>query len=328
MVAQVDKIYWKLNKRATLKRFISYLFVEGRPVTTKGSFINFFVFPFLRFLSKIPVVKYDQPIFILGMGRSGTTILGVLLSMHRDVCFLNEPKAGWNIIDPIEDVSGNYNKGLSKYRLDENDADTVKIRTARRLYRMYSRLMFSKQIIDKYPELSFRTKYVKKIFPKAKFIILIRDGRATAQSVSNWNKRHCKTTRHGEVHDWWGVNDRKWLNMVNELAKSDEDFLPMVDQLFQLDCDTDRAIVEWILTMRESERIKQDFPNDTLEVRYEALHQDSTIEKILRFCDLNSDRLMLEYWKSKLSTPPTYPDPVLSPDLQNLLNQTLTMKGY
>ena len=40
MVAQLDKEYVELSKERALKRFLSYLFFEGRPHTTKGQWFN------------------------------------------------------------------------------------------------------------------------------------------------------------------------------------------------------------------------------------------------------------------------------------------------
>ena len=107
-----------------LPRFISYALFEGRPVTTKGRWINPLVFSILKTVSttKNRYKSIEKPIFILGTGRSGTTILGIVLSMHREVGYLNEPKAIWHVIYPHEDIIGNYSRGDAKYRLAAEDA--------------------------------------------------------------------------------------------------------------------------------------------------------------------------------------------------------------
>ncbi len=101
MIAQIDREYLSYGFARTARRLASYGLYEGRPLTTKGRFINPLVFTWLNILAALPgepVVR--QPIFITGLGRSGTTILGILLSVHREVGYLNEPKALWHVIDP------------------------------------------------------------------------------------------------------------------------------------------------------------------------------------------------------------------------------------
>jgi len=94
MVAQLDKEYVELSKERALKRFLSYLFFEGRPHTTKGQWFNPVVFALLRLLAKLPGDKsLNKPVFITGLGRSGTTVLGLIMSVHKDLGYLNEPKA-------------------------------------------------------------------------------------------------------------------------------------------------------------------------------------------------------------------------------------------
>ena len=97
MVAQIDSNFIRLSWKKAYTRYLSYAFYEGRPLTTKGRWINPLIFFLYRVQQYSPFVrKVKQPIFILGTGRSGTTILGVTLAMHRAVGFLNEPKALWS----------------------------------------------------------------------------------------------------------------------------------------------------------------------------------------------------------------------------------------
>src|SRR5436190_22514624 len=104
MIAQLDKYFIKLNPSKIYNRLISYFLFEGRPLTTKGRFINPLVFFNLGIGKKVSIgKKVTKPIFILGIGRSGTTILGSLMSIHKDVGFLNEPKALWYSILPETD---------------------------------------------------------------------------------------------------------------------------------------------------------------------------------------------------------------------------------
>ncbi len=90
MIAQIDREYLTYGLGRAARRIASYVLYEGRPLTAKGRFINPFVFAWLRMLATLPgTSKVYRPIFITGLGRSGTTILGILLSLHRDVGYVN-----------------------------------------------------------------------------------------------------------------------------------------------------------------------------------------------------------------------------------------------
>ncbi|MGD1917863.1 MAG: sulfotransferase, partial [Pleurocapsa sp.] len=88
MVAQIDNLYIKTSLSKTLSRLLSYGLFEGRPLTTKGQWINPLIFKLFAIAKKLPQLKkVRKPIFVIGTGRSGTTILGVVLSMHKQIGF-------------------------------------------------------------------------------------------------------------------------------------------------------------------------------------------------------------------------------------------------
>ena len=116
MIAQLDNLFIRLSKKKTFTRIISYLFYEGRPLTTKGRWINPLVFFWYKIQKILPFSKkVSKPIFIIGTGRSGTTVLGLTLGIHEDVGFLNEPKALWSYLYPKDDIIGSYKKLPGEY---------------------------------------------------------------------------------------------------------------------------------------------------------------------------------------------------------------------
>ena len=118
MLAQLDWAYIRARPGKAVSRLLGYAFFEGRPYTARGRWINPLVRLHLRLLGWLPCLKaVKQPVFIVGMGRSGSTILGRLLSLHPEVGFLNEPKMIWHRLLPEGDVVGNYSSGPATYRI-------------------------------------------------------------------------------------------------------------------------------------------------------------------------------------------------------------------
>lgn len=205
MIAQVDRDYLTRRPASAFRRIITRALFEGRPVTTKYRWLNDFVFAHFVLEKRLGFWKtVEQPVFIVGTGRSGSTILATLLSFHPHVGMLNEPKALWHVVYPYEDVNGNYTNTMpAYYRLRADDVDNRVKQNAHRLFGAYATLTLSKRIVDKNPEMIFRIPFVQAIFPDAKFIFLVRNGWDTIGSIVTWSKREAVRVQ-GEIHDWWG----------------------------------------------------------------------------------------------------------------------------
>lgn len=304
MVAQIDKSFLKLSLKKTYSRLISYFFYEGRPLTTKGRWFNRIVF-FLFFVQKyLPFPKEIKfPVFILGTGRSGTTILGLTLGMHNDVGFLNEPKALWSYLSDKEDLIGSYNLNDAVYELNDRDLSESQIALAHRIFGHYLNFSVSNRVVDKYPELIFRYSFVKKIFPDAKFVFLYRNGADTCQSIVHWSER-LGLEVGGDIHDWWGVNRRKWYYLVNQIVSKDELLMGSVDIIRQYTNHQHMALVEWIVTMRKGMELVAKYPNDVFALKYEDYVGSADIRNgLLEFLELEADGNYDKYCSAVLSAP-------------------------
>ncbi len=330
MIAQIDVDYIKIRPAKVLSRLVSYALFEGRPVTTKGRWINPLVFQLFNIEKRLPQFKkIRQPVFIVGTGRSGTTILGLILSMHRTVGFLNEPKALWHSIYPKEDVIGSYQKGSARYRLFANDTDSSMEQAAHRLYGAYLKAVCSTRVVDKYPELIFRVPFVKKIFPDAIFLFLVRNGWDTCFSIKRWSER-LNVENRKVIHDWWGVNNKKWKLLNEQLVASDADFREIAPEVARFKDHINMAMVEWIVTMREGMRQMRENSDSFLMVRFEDLTHTprKTLSKILEFCNFPDDRKLFQYADKVISPGKAHPQLKIHPAIHPLLNQTIEELGY
>lgn len=330
MIAQLDADYVRARPTKALSRLVSYALFEGRPVTTRGRWINPLVFAQLAVAKKMPSFKsVHRPIFIVGTGRSGTTILGKVLSLHRDVGFLNEPKALWHAIHPHEDVIGSYDRGPAAYRLGANDAHGDVVRRAHRLFGAYLTVVGASRVLDKYPELVFRVPFVRSIFPDAQFLFVVRNGWDTIRSIDAWSERH-GTESDGEQHDWWGVDDRKWRLLVEQVAPTHPSLPERPGPLLGLDRHTDRAALEWALAMQEGLRYEEQYPDAVTRVRYDDLVSAprETVRRLFERCHLSEDDTALSYAQRAIRAAPDTKAVDLDHRVAPLFHETMTALGY
>jgi Sulfotransferase family len=331
MVAQIDTEYIKMRPWKLWSRMLSYALFEGRPLTTKGQWINPLVFALFGIEKKLPSLKrVTKPTFILGTGRSGTTILGIVLSMHREVGFLNEPKALWHSFQPDEDLIGSYARNAARYRLGAEDATPNRVQAAHRLFGAYLRATFSQRVVDKYPELIFRVPFVKALFPDAKFLFLVRNGWDTCHSIQGWSNRLGKPDGE-ETHDWWGADRRKWNLLVDQLVPEHADLAPHATAMRTWTKQTDMAAVEWIITMREGLRVLNEYPEDVLRVDYEQLCNapSQVLSEILNFTNLdNTDDAFYKYASNTLTTTPAKSPFKLDDSIETIFCELMTKLNY
>jgi hypothetical protein len=274
--------------------------------------------------------KVKSPIFILGTGRSGTTILGKLLSMHKSIGYLNEPKALWNFVYPYEDLIGSYSNEQASYYLSEEHVSESVATRANRIYSYYLTTTCSSRVCDKYPELIFRIPFIKQIFPDAKFIFLTRNGIDTIHSVKNWSSR-LGVILNDEIHDWWGVSDRKW-NLITDQVVPKTPILSNHNKIIKkFVSHEDRAAVEWICTMQEGLKYVNKADTNIIRIRYEELvgMKNQILPRLIEFLELPNDPALTAYAEQVLTEPLGSNTSVeLNPNIINAFNQTMTNLGY
>jgi hypothetical protein len=124
--------------------------------------------------------KNGSFVFIVGSPRSGTTIFGELLDIHPQLSQWYEPYFVWD----------------RYFRLAPHDERTAADATARvkgQIFGDFDRYRKNKRclvLIDKSPRNSLKIPFILKIFPRARFVHLFRDGRDVTLSIhKEWQRR-------------------------------------------------------------------------------------------------------------------------------------------
>lgn len=193
-----------------------------------------------------------QPFFVAGAPKSGTTWLGKLLDVHPEISCKGEACV-YAFTHSLTYISGEYNKLLAhraKHVSEVNEFPPLSESEILSMMRYFIELRLAAIVDPEKPELKFvgekdpihaeQFPLLHKLFPEAKVIHILRDGRDVVLSSWHHNKR---------------VNDPTMK------AVSFDAFL-------------DEASGEWAKTVRKARETAPLLGNQYLEVRYEDLVAD------------------------------------------------------
>jgi hypothetical protein len=229
--------------------------------------------------SRLPCPGASRPIFIIGCGRSGTTILGTALSKHSAVTYLNEPRHLWYSAYPITDIwTSRAPARQGKLFLSEPDAEPDRSVRLKRLFHFETIVSGRPVLIEKLPINAFRLRFISEIFPDARFVHIYRSGLEVARSIELLSARGSG--------NWFGVDSYKW-NQLAEYATCREDTrgLPAL-------CTNgfDKGLLEWRLSTEAVVAHLRTLPADGYcELGYDELVDQpvDTVSRVLAFIGLD-----------------------------------------
>ena len=113
------------------------------------------------------------PIIFIGTQRSGTTWMGNVFAQHPRLAYWSEPRHVWtwgNAYRP-DDV------------LTERHARPAVIRHIQRRFDSFVRQLGKDRLVEKTPSNSLRIPFIHAVYPDAKIVLVIRDGRSVLRST-------------------------------------------------------------------------------------------------------------------------------------------------
>lgn len=267
-----------------LKPFARYLKYSGLYTLAKGK---------AKFNSKI--VPRNMA-FIIGAGRSGTTILGKILSSHQRAKYFFEPYHLWAAVDICTDCLNLFHSGDAKIILDEVD---LTLAAKERFNRLFRASHEDHLILEKTPLNAMRIGYLEALLPQAKYIHIVRDGIEVSYSIERLaTGNYYRIWGKPSLNQWWGTGYSKW-----NFLKSDglhRGYFP--ESLNSITTFGEMGAYEWLVSLMEVERWRQKIENRLYEVQYDNLLKDplNELQGIFDFLSLGVSQAYLKSAAQKL----------------------------
>jgi len=208
------------------------------------------------------------PIFIGGAGRSGTTLVRVILDSHPNIACGPELKLIPMISNLWLNVRNNYGKQLAEYSLTPEDVNGIFQNMIVEFTENYRKLHEKQRIAEKSPNNVLFFQHLHHIFPESPLIQIIRDGRDVICSLLTMN----------------------WID-------------PATGKPIDYTRDARRAAQYWVSCVkagREAAKIPG-AEKRYLEIKYEDIISDTepTLKRLFEFIDEPWDPAVLKFHEKK-----------------------------
>lgn len=218
-----------------------------------------------------------NPVFILGCPRSGTTYLGTLMAELRDSTYIYEPQ-------------------ILKYYVRLIRQGMVSNRHAAALYRLGLRSLVmagpghGHRPIEKNPNHVFAVDHLRSVFPKARFVVITRDGRDVAVSLNEkpWHRADATGTGREPA----GYLNGPFPHFYIEPERADE---------YRKTSDIHRCIWIWRQHQEEVERLRSRSDLAQHHIRYEdlVLRPTKTVDDLCDFLTVSDESRKAVHGRAK-----------------------------
>lgn len=264
---------------------------------------NRFVLPWFRLFRNLIKYRYalirasfgsrienhtTNTLFIIGCGRSGTTILGKVLESHPDVYYFFEPWHLWAAVDSRLDLTNLHTGNEVDAIFDETSfTTTAQIRFEKLFYGSF-RSDRHKTLIEKTPHNALRIGYLDKLARKPTYLHIVRDGIDVVKSIDQIaSKSTYQIATMPHFNQWWGNNSCKWEAIKRHGKKVGF----YADEVDQLTTHKQKGAYEWLLSLHEVDKHREALGARLLEIKYADLVAETEMEllKISSHFELEQD---------------------------------------
>ena len=221
-----------------------------------------------------------KPIFIVGSPRSGTTFLGNCIGLLPEISYHFEPVA---------------TKAATRYVYSNQWSQKQATQFFRTTYAWLMRIHMDADLrfAEKTPQISFILPFLAQVFPDAKFVHIIRDGRDVALSLAEkpW---HRSEEKNSMIRDPDGYLCGPWARFWVETDRAEE---------FEHTNNLHRCVWIWRRHIEEILKASATFPPEQYHVlKYEDLIRAPIPEaqKLLSFLEI-SDRESCNFFETAVA---------------------------
>ena len=241
----------------------------------------------------IPEKKIKCPIFILGCGRSGTSILGITLAMHSKVTFLNERRDLWFSAYPETDIWTNKAAERNgKIILTSENTDNKKSKKLHKLFWLETIMPERPVFIEKLPINNFRLDFINSIFPDALYVHIYRNGLEVAKSIE----------KIADTGRWFGKSKEKykWKQLV-DITKKKNQHRPLSELCTN---NFEKGLLEWRLSTEATVNFLNNLPkNRFVEISYADFMSkpSEVIEGLFSFIGVDNEAEVVNFVNRNIS---------------------------
>jgi hypothetical protein len=205
-----------------------------------------------------------SPIFVGGAGRSGTTLLRVILDSHHNIACGPELKVIPKLCALWQDLQTSFAPPLRQYLLAPKDINDIVGQMILALLEKYRQHSGKMRVAEKSPNNVYFFEHLNHMFPESPLVHVIRDGRDVVCSLLTMN--------------WFNSETRQKLEYTSDARK---------------------AAGYWANSVRAGQAAgqKPSVATRYIELRYELLVTDPTptLRKLFTFLDEPWDPAVLRY---------------------------------
>lgn len=204
--------------------------------------------------------------FVVGCGRSGTTVLGDVIGRHPGAEYLFEPYHLWWAIDERLDVNGLYSGRAGRWFFDAADATEEMEGRFRRVMGSVGRP--GAMLVEKTPHNVARIGLLERLAPGSQYVHIVRNGLSVVESIERLaTMQPYRLAFMSDYNQWWGTRGAKW----EALSAEGHDRGYFGEEVGQLRTDAQRGAYEWIVSIGEADRWREALGERLLEVTYTEL---------------------------------------------------------
>lgn len=269
--------------------------------------------------------KLDNIVFIVGCPRSGTSIFGEIISHHFDVLYMYEPRYIWRTNNPRLNIWGADASG--QLLLQANDVLGYEENQFQKWFHFALFISGKRQLIEKLPLNLFRVRWLVTMFPKAKFVHLIRNGRDVALSLRNAINQWFPSNKFSNGYWESNWNFQMFEDYANRILTLNNKRQHVID----LNDNYGRALFIWRCCIEEGIHIRRELGEKyILELKYENLIKDpeTTLADFFEYIGLSVENRLIEIATDKLHNKSIHkvdPDPVLT---EKIAGDAFRILGY